>query len=73
MTDIIEYVWLVEQKPDAWTISDWNGENERIIDPRQLDRASPDLDFGQPVIRWIGSGKLAQHIRLEYVQAEIAA
>jgi len=74
MTDVIEYVWLIDMpdESECWRISDWEGKRERELDPRTLLSAKIDLDEGKPVYKKIGSGKRALHIRLEYVQDGVA-
>lgn len=63
-----KWTWVVRQDPDGWLVCDWNGE-EYWIAAREYE-AKPDLERllnGQrvPVIRRIGSGKMAQHFRFE--------
>lgn len=73
----IFYAWVLRKTPGRWLVSDWDG-NERWIDIGHYDVAQDmerDANHSEPapVIRWIGSGHIAQHFRFELVHAESEA
>jgi hypothetical protein len=63
MTKDIEYHWVLLKRSSEWLVSDWCG-NPRWVDPNEYD-VWPDFNFGQPVIRRIGTGFIGQYCRFE--------
>ena len=60
-----KWMWVLDTDADGWLVSDWNGGDEQRLDAREYD-AKPDLErllsgHRVPVIRRIGSGKVAQY------------
>jgi hypothetical protein len=63
-----KWLWVIDRTAERWLVSDWNG-NERWIMADAVE-AKPDLarDLGGkriPVVRRIGTGKIAQYFRFE--------
>lgn len=71
------YAWVIRKTPGRWLVSDWDG-NERWIEMSYYSVAQDiedDLATSArvPVIRWIGTGHIAQHFRFERIRAESEA
>lgn len=71
------YAWVIRKTPGRWLVSDWDG-NERWVEMAYYDVAQDvERDRNQsepvPVIRWIGTGHIAQHFRFERAHVESEA
>lgn len=68
---MVEYRWVHKISGNSFMVSQWN-ETPRWIDASRA-HVKPDLDQGAPVVRKIGTGRIAQYYRFEWCRASEAA